>query len=200
MSERSSLASLVLAATFALGRPVCSKKAAPPDAGPAASSGPIFVTMPPLDAPDAAPPASPDAGPPPASTTNAAAIERSHQWLEDLRWFVAHNATVNPEKAGEGDAASKCDDVQAAREALGQDAHPDPSYKQNLDGAAELCAFDVPLINAREALDRLRFSPSQASRLLQCNVARREIDKARAVHPRDARVRQLDARRGGVCH
>jgi hypothetical protein len=148
----------------------------------------------------AAPPA--DAGAPVTSssansTANAAALDRSRQWLADLKWTVAHKATANPQKAGEGDAASKCDAVEAARTSVAPDAEPE--YRTNLDEASALCAFDVPLVTAAEALDQLRFSPSQASRLLMCKVARREIDRARAVHPRDAKVRHLDSRRGNLC-
>jgi hypothetical protein len=193
-SRRSvSLATVTLALVVTLGRPACLRKGGAPatvDAGPATPS----VAAPATSA--APPPPVPDAGSG-AAATSAAAIERSKRWLGDLRWMVDHKVTVNPDKAGEGDAASKCDAVEEASSGLGNDA--DAAYRKNLEDAAELCAFDVPLVTAREALDRLAFSPSQASRLLQCNVARREIGIARAKRPNDPRARQLEARRVNLC-
>jgi hypothetical protein len=135
---------------------------------------------------DAAPPA--DAG-----HASDAGRERARQVLADLKWMIAHK-TTSPANAGEGDAVSKCDAVAASHA-----GEADPEVQALLDEAAALCAFDVPLVTANEALDQLRFTPSQASRLLGCNVAQRETDRARAVHPRDARVRQADARRASLC-
>jgi hypothetical protein len=119
--------------------------------------------------------------------------ERLRQTLADLKWMIGHK-TTSPARAGEGDAVSKCDAVAASHA-----GEADPEAQTLLDEATALCAFDVPLVTANEALDQLRFTPSQASRLLGCNVAQRETDRARAVHPRDARVRQADARRASLC-
>jgi hypothetical protein len=190
MTGRPSVAFLALGLFVVAGRPSCPRRTAPPPAPSASAS--VFAAQPP---PDAGPPPVVDAGPSPATLQ---AIERSRQWLEDLRWSVEHKTTVNPTKAGEGDADTKCDAVAAARDGLTEAS--DPAYRKNLDDAAALCAFDIPLVRAHEALDRLRFSPSQASHLLQCNVAGRELDKARAVKPRDGLLRQLDARRANLCH
>ncbi|MDF2697378.1 MAG: hypothetical protein K0S65_5761, partial [Labilithrix sp.] len=98
----------------------------------------------------------------------------------------------------EGDVATKCDAVDASRASLG--AAPDPELVKVLDEGAALCAFDVPLLTASESLDHLRGTPSQASRLLMCNVAAREIAKARAVRPNDPRVRSADGRRASLCN
>jgi hypothetical protein len=134
-----------------------------------------------------------DAGPPP----NTAMLEKSRLWLADLKTMIAKKSSSNPRKDGDGDAASTCESVESARAALATVAEPE--YRSNVEEAEALCAFDVPLLTASEALDQLRFSPSQASRLLMCNVSRREIDRARAVHPRDARVQRLEGRRGTLC-
>jgi hypothetical protein len=193
MFGRASVAWMALGLFVVAGRPSCPRKTpAPPDASASATASVVVALAPP---PPPAPTPIVDAGPSPATLQ---AIERSQQWLDDLRWSVEHKSTVNPKKAGEGDADSKCDAVAAAREGLTDDA--DPTYQKNLDDAAALCAFDIPLVRAHEALDRLGYTPSQASRLLQCNVSRRELDKARAVKPHDRLLLQLDARRANVCH
>ena len=119
-----------------------------------------------------------------------AARERAAALLADIRWMVSKGVTTNPAKAGEGDLASKCDSVEPMRA-----AHPDPA----LDEARALCAFDVPLVTANEAIARLHMSPSQASRRLHCDVASREIARARAVKPNDARVRKAEAQRIEAC-
>jgi hypothetical protein len=193
-----SFAPLALAAGVLIGRPGCRFRREAP--APVASVPPTFVPMMPAPSSgDASTPVNANASV--STSPNTAALDRSRQWLEAIRWTVEHKATVNPDRAGEGDAASQCDAVADARAGVGSDA--DAAYRNNLDDAAGLCAFDVRLVTASEALDRLRYSPSQASRLLQCNVARREIEEARKVseqHPKDARLRQLDARRGSLCH
>jgi hypothetical protein len=136
-----------------------------------------------------------DAGPDARALAEAAARARVLATIEDLKWMVEHHASVNPAKAGEGDISTKCDAVQSEL------ARPieDPDTRALLDGAAALCAFDVPLLQASEALDHLRFGTSQASHALMCNVARVELDKARAVKPRDGKLRALDARRATAC-
>jgi hypothetical protein len=108
--------------------------------------------------------------------------------------MCAHRVSMNPAKAGEGDVSSKCDAVEHAR---GGENSVDVA--RVLDDAAALCAFDVPLLNASEALDHLRFGTSHASKSLMCGIAKRELDKARAVKARDARIFALDARRANAC-
>jgi hypothetical protein len=129
-----------------------------------------------------------------AGVDAAAALGRARGLLEDIRWMCAHRASVNPAKAGEGDVSSKCDAVERMRS-----TEIAPEATHVLDEAAALCAFDVPLLTASEALDHLKFGTSQASKALMCGVARREIDKARAVKARDARIFALDARRANAC-
>lgn len=131
------------------------------------------------------------------AAANVAATERARQLVSDLRWLVAHNVTQNPAKAGEGDASTKCSSVQSSQKSLGAD--PNPELKKLLDEAATLCAFDIPLTTAVEALDQLRFSPSQASRKLMCDVATRELERARTIRPRDPRLRSVSARRKEAC-
>jgi hypothetical protein len=126
-----------------------------------------------------------------------AAVDRAKQLVADIRWMISKGVTVNPAKAGEGDVATKCDAVESTRAGLG--SHPDPELVEILDDGAGLCAFDVPLLTASESLDHLRGSPSQASRLLMCTVATREIAKARAVRPNDPRVRRTEGRRATAC-
>jgi hypothetical protein len=132
-----------------------------------------------------------------AAAANAAAITRSKQLVTDLEWLVAHNVTQDPAKAGEGDASTKCSTVDGLQKGLGAD--PDPELKKLVDEAAALCAFDIPVATAVEALDQLRYRPSQASRRLMCDVASREVDRARQVRPRDPRLRSVEARRREAC-
>ncbi|MBX3213061.1 MAG: hypothetical protein KF850_13580 [Labilithrix sp.] len=127
----------------------------------------------------------------------SAATARARELVDDVRWMVAKGVTMNRDKAGEGDVTTKCDALEATRSGLG-DA-PDPELVAVLDEGAALCAFDVPLLTASESLDHFRGNPTQASRLLMCNVAEREIAKARAIRPGDPRVLRADARRLGAC-
>jgi hypothetical protein len=131
-----------------------------------------------------------------AAAANAAAIERAKQLVADLKWMSAHNVTQNPAKAGEGDASTKCGTAASSRKGLGPTS--DPELKKLVDEAMSLCAFEIPIATAAEALDQLRFSPSQASRRLMCDVAARELDRARAVKT-NARLRSVDARRREAC-
>lgn len=127
----------------------------------------------------------------------AAATARARELVDDVRWMIAKGVTVNRDKAGEGDVTTKCEALEATRADLGAD--PDPELVAVLDEGAELCAFDVPLLTASEALDHFRGNPTQASRLLMCNVAEREIAKARSVRPGDPRVLRAAARRAAAC-
>ncbi|MBX3209842.1 MAG: hypothetical protein KF764_32720 [Labilithrix sp.] len=111
--------------------------------------------------------------------------------------MVSKGVSVNRDKAGEGDVTTKCDALDAMRAGAGGD--PDADLAAILDEGTSLCAFDVPLLTASEALDHLRGNPTQASRLLMCNVAQREIAKARAVRAGDPRVRSAEGRRATAC-
>ena len=111
--------------------------------------------------------------------------------------MVAHDVTMNPDAGGEGDASTKCNTAMGAQNALGP--HPEPEVKNVLDEAVALCAFEIPVATAAEALAHLRFSPSQASRRLMCDVATRELDRARPIRPKDPHLRNVDARRVEAC-
>lgn len=131
------------------------------------------------------------------AAANAAAIEKAKNLVADLKWMIAHNVTQNPAKAGEGDASTKCNAVETSQKAL--TPATDPELKKHIEEAVALCAFDIPLTTAIEALDHLRFTPSQASRRLMCDVALKELEKARAVKPKDTKLRGVDARRKETC-
>lgn len=129
---------------------------------------------------------------------DTAALEKVRQAVDDLKWMVAHHVTQNPASAGEGDASTRCSTIESSAKTLAPDASVE--LKKAVDEGVALCAFDVPITTAIEALDHLRVSPSQASRRLMCDVATKEIDKARVVRPKDVRVRTADARRRDSCH
>lgn len=134
---------------------------------------------------------------PAASAASRAATERAKQLLGDIQWMVARGVTVNPEKPGDGDAVSKCEAIEASR--TNRAASADPEHAKTLEQATELCSFDVPLLTAKDALEQLRRSTRPSSRQLGCDVAVREIDKARKFRPDDTRVRDLNARRKAAC-
>lgn len=146
-----------------------------------------------------------DAGPPapsppridPAVQANAIALERARTDLADVQWLVAHNVTSNPART-DGEVASKCDANASAVAKLGPASAPE--LRETLEQTRALCAFDVPLVTAKEALDQLANVQSQASRRLSCNVARTELEKARQVKPRDIKLLRLDGRREPLCN
>lgn len=182
--SRIGLSLLVLASP---GRCTRQKKGAP-DAS--VDAGPAVVV-------DAGPPAPPP--PPkidPVAVANAAALERAKTDLADVQWMVAHNVTQNPAKP-DGEVASKCEANEVAEAKL-TSATP-AELRATLDQVKALCAFDVPLVTASEALDQLRNVQSQASRRLSCNVAKTELDKARLAKPRDVKLLRLDVRRESLC-
>lgn len=189
------LMSLMLALSVSPG--MCSKarRAAGTDAG-ASSSAAVTVTS--AASPAASSSETAAAAAAASAAARAAAVERAKRTVDDIRWMISKGVTVNREKAGEGDVATKCDAVESMRASSARD--PDPELLKILDEGASLCAFDVPLLTAGESLDHLRGTPSQASRLLMCNVAAREIAKARAVRPNDPRVRSAEARRIATCN
>lgn len=186
------LMSVMLALSASPG--MCSKAGRPAPDASAASSAPTTLSATPSSSSSAAAAASASASAASASA-RAAAVERAKELVADIRWMIAKGVTVNPAKAGEGDVATKCDGLESMRSSAGGD----PDLLAVLDDGAALCAFDVPLLTASESLDHLRGTPSQASRLLMCSVAEREIAKARAVRPGDPRVRNADARRASTC-
>lgn len=141
---------------------------------------------------DAAPPPSAppprDAGDPAAAMKAAKNRSRADTLARDIAAMVGKRVTTMP---GEGDLSSKCDAALALR--------AQPELASVLDEAAALCAFDLPLLTASEAIDQLNHAPSQASRRLQCDVARREVARAREARPDDIRVRKVEAQRIEVC-
>lgn len=154
------------------------------DAALPSATAPVVVVPPPVDA-----------GPPPATR---AEIDRAKNWLADIQLLVAKQVTTSPELAsGEGEINTICDAVTAQRPKT-----TDPEVAATLDQALALCAFDVPLLVANEALDHLKTSTSQASVRLMCEVSAKEIAKARAVKPKDVKVARAIQRRASInrCH
>lgn len=148
------------------------------------ATAPVVVVPPPVDA-----------GPPPATRAES---DRAKNWLADIQLLVAKQVTTSPNLAsGEGEVTTICDAVTAQRPKT-----TDPDVIATLDQALALCAFDVPLLVANEALDHLKTSTSQASVRLMCEVSLKEIGKARAVRPKDPKVARAYARRASLnrCH
>jgi len=146
---------------------------------------------------DAAPLASApvDAGPDPVVVAREAALKRATLWLAGLKFLVAVKKSNAKEVEGEGDAESICDAVKSARAKA-----TDTEVAAKLDESLALCAFDIPLVYANEALDHLATASSQASVRLMCERSGQEIAKAKAVSKTDQRVRIAEARRAGRCH
>lgn len=135
---------------------------------------------------------------PPANTARTAELDRAKGWLADLKFLLANKVTTSPKLiSGEGDATAICDAATAARPKT-----TDAEIGGVLDETLSLCAFDVPLLVANEALDHLKTSTSQASVRLMCTVSAKEIAKAKAVKPKDPKVLTAERRRSasGRCH
>jgi len=120
-------------------------------------------------------------------------VDRAKETLTDIQWMVSHKVTVNRKKPGDGDVTTKCEEMEKLKSSA------DPEMKKVVEEADALCAFDVPLLTASEALDHLQGMPSQASRILTCSAAGHDLDKARAVKPKDRKLAGLDARRRQLC-
>ncbi|MBX3227024.1 MAG: hypothetical protein KIT84_41255 [Labilithrix sp.] len=131
-----------------------------------------------------------DAGPSPAQVAHEAALKRASLQLTALNHLVKIKKSNSKETAGEGDAESICDAVKEARAKTS-----DAEVAAKLDESAELCAFDIPLLYANEALDHLVTATSQASVRLMCERSADEIARARAAKPGDPKVRAAEYRR-----
>ncbi len=162
---------------------------------PAPSASATIVSAPVVDASAV----QVDAGPPVPAVDPAvqANMEKAKEILADIQWMVHHGVTVNRKKPGDGDVTTKCEAIEGLKGAAG---HNDPEMKKTIEEAEALCAFEVPLLTASEALDHLRGMPSQASRILTCDAARRDLDKARQVKPKDRKLLGLDAKRRQLCN
>jgi hypothetical protein len=140
------------------------------DPKPEASAAPAASSAPPVTS--ATVPAAP-AGPKPSEKTAAQ--------LADIKATIAKDAKTK--KSG--------NDVQVVCDALENEKAADPEHKKLLDEAKDLCAYDVPLYVATEALDQMGKTPSQASVLLSCKVASRELAKAKAAKPNDKHYKDV---------
>ena len=95
------------------------------------------------------------------------------------------------------DAEAKCDELEAPRKALRDETTPEVA--DLLAEASRVCGFDVPILATREALAQLDRPGSQASVMLSCRVASKQLEKARAAKPGDPALRTEDARYKQLC-
>jgi hypothetical protein len=153
------------------------------DAGAAASA-----SAPPVTSVTAASTAAASAT---AAAAAAKATEKAAVQLADIKATIAKGSKTK--KPG-NDVQVVCDTLESQRATA-----TDPEHKKILDEAHELCSFDVPLYVAVEALDQMGKTPSQASVLLSCKVASRELAKAKAKKPTDKHYRDVDNRFKTVC-
>lgn len=145
------------------------------DAKPEASAAPSASAPPVTSVTTAAVTAS-------ASPAAAAkAVEKATKELADIKATIAKDAKTK--KPG--------NDVQVVCDALENEKSLDAEHKKILDEAKDLCAYDVPLYIATEALDQMGKTPSQASVLLSCKVASRELAKAKAAKPNDKHYKDV---------
>jgi hypothetical protein len=134
------------------------------------------------------------------SPADRAAFEQAKTTVRDVEALVKRGSITNPDKPDEGDANTKCADLEAARprlEALGDSAHPEA--KQLAADAKRLCNLEVPILSADKTLKQVTISPSQASRQLMCKYASKDLDKAHKEKASDRRVRDLDQRFAKAC-
>lgn len=143
------------------------------------------------------------ATPTPASTIDAGGIEADKEALKkgkallaSIETSVAKHTMSDPASPGE-DAKMKCAALDEQKAAL--EKQTDAEAKAVVDKAKQLCAFDVPLLAASDVLDQMRNPRSQASKLLFCTSADREIKQARSVKPNDPQVRKVYARWVSLC-
>lgn len=143
------------------------------------------------------------ATPAPASTIDAGGIEADKEALKKAKVLVgsiessvAKHTLSDPASPGE-DAKMKCAAFDEQKAAL--EKQTDPEAKGMVEKARQLCAFDVPLLAATDVLDQMKNPRSQASKLLFCTSAEREIKQARAVKPNDPQVRKVYGRWVSLC-
>jgi hypothetical protein len=139
-----------------------------------------------------------------ASASDRAALGRAEALVSDVAFCVKHQVMKDPAKTGAPDVVAKCAALDAERPRLATAeartlAHEAPEIDRMLDEATRLCAVDVPLLAASDALGQAELSPSQASRRMTCGFAEKDLAKARAAAPSDPRVRDLDARMKRMC-
>ncbi len=163
------------------------------------------------DAPDAAARASAagKSAPPPASVASKpdagagndqndrAGVERATQLFEEIDELASKNTLKDPQRPDEPDAQARCASFESLRPKL--EKRPEPEVKTMLDAEKRVSGFDVPLLVAEEAIRQLGFSGSQASKQLSCNVASKEIEKARAIKADDLKLRNVESRYRSIC-
>ena len=139
----------------------------------------------------------------PASTIDAGGIEADKEALKKAKVLVGSIETSvtkhvmsDPASPGE-DAKMKCATFDEQKAALAKQT--DPEAKALVEKASTLCSFDVPLLAATDVLDQMKNPRSQASKLLFCTSAEREIKQARAVKPNDPQVRKVYGRWVSLC-
>ena len=137
--------------------------------------------------------AKPDAG----AVNERADIERATQLFEEIEELANKNTLKDPQKPDDPDAQARCASFETLRPKL--EKRPEPEVKTMLDSEKRVCGFDVPLLVAEEAIRQLGFSGSQASKQLSCNVASKEIEKARAIKADDMKLRNVDGRYHSIC-
>ncbi len=128
-----------------------------------------------------------------------AAFVQTKDLITNLEPLVKKGLLTNPDKPDEPDATTKCTANEEARHKLA--LATDPEAKKVAADAQRLCSLDVPVVSADKALKQLAGSSSQASHLLMCGLAQKDLDKARAAQPRtgDRRVRDLEGRFARSC-
>jgi len=131
------------------------------------------------------------------SAADRAAFTKTKELVADLEGLVKKSALTHADRPDEPDATTKCASNEDARKKLALAA--DPEAKKVAIEAERLCSLDVPVISADKALKQLAGSSSQASHLLMCGLAKKDIDRARATKASDRRVRDLDARFAQAC-
>lgn len=140
--------------------------------------------------------------PPPPTDPNAmpaadrAALDKAKQQLTEVQALLNH--PKDQAKPAESDLKSRCEEIETTRTQI--EKRTDPDVKPFVDASKQTCSFDVPLFSANNALDQMRFSASQASKLLVCKVAERDIAKARSLKPNHFKVRSAETRFHSVCH
>lgn len=145
---------------------------------------PTVVTPPP-------PPPDPNA----LSPTERATLDKAKQQLTEVQGLLSNHGKDKP---AESDLKSRCEEIETARAQV--EKKNDADVKPFVDASKQTCSFDVPLFSANNALDQMRFSASQASKLLVCKVAERDIAKARSLKPNHFKVRSAETRFHSVCH
>lgn len=177
--------------------------AAPANAGVGADGGGIVAP---------APPPRPQG---PSAADRRAIADAVAAWSE-LEPLLKRGLLTDKTKPGSGDATEKCERIDGVRPRLvllvGRlDAGTEHLPTQEDGGTVEAdlrgllaasqraCSVDIPLLQAKEALDQATYPSSQASKLLACDLAQREIARARAAKAEERRLYPLDGRFNQTC-